>query len=136
MKGHRGTFPYYRCHITMQRAAKIPPGHPATINLSERFLLQATLDFLARAVYGPDRLNYWQQVLASAEQADPAAPTRQRMGEIQQTIADLQRRLRNQLLSLEDDILKPEARRHITSRIAELEQAIADHQSARGMLHA
>jgi hypothetical protein len=86
--------------------------------------------FLARAVYGPDRPNYWQQVLASAEQADPAAPARQRIGEVEQAIADLRRRLRNQLLSLEDDDLKPEARRHITSRIAELEQAIADHQAS------
>jgi hypothetical protein len=90
MKGHRGTFPYYRCHITLQRATKIPPDHPVTINLSERFLLQATLDFLARAVYGPDRLNYWQEVLASAEQADPAAPARQRLGEVEQAIADHQ----------------------------------------------
>jgi hypothetical protein len=122
MKGHRGSFPYYRCHITMQRAAKIPPGHPITINLSERFLLQATLAFLARAVYGPDRLAYWRQVLASAEQTDPAAPARQRIGEVEQAIADLRRRLRHQLLSLEDDDLKPEARRHITSRIAELER--------------
>jgi hypothetical protein len=49
----------------------------ATINLSERFLLQATLGFLACAVYGSDRLAYWQQVLESAEQAAPAAPARQ-----------------------------------------------------------
>lgn len=74
MKGHRGTFPYYRRHITMQRAANIPPGHPATINLSERFLLEATLGFLAQAVHGPDRLAYWQQVLESAEQAEPPPP--------------------------------------------------------------
>jgi site-specific DNA recombinase len=136
MKGHRGTFPYYRCHITMQRAAKIPPGHPATINLSERFLLEATLGFLSQAVYGPNRLTYWRQVLESAEQADPAAPTRQRFSEVEHTIADLQRRLRNQLLGLEDDHLKPEARRHITSRIAELEQAIADHEASLAKLHA
>jgi hypothetical protein len=77
----------------------------------------------------------WQQVLASAGQADPAAPARQRLGEIHQTIADPQQRLRNQLLSLEDDILKPEARRHITSRIAELEQAIADHRASLAKLH-
>jgi site-specific DNA recombinase len=135
MKGHRGTFPYYRCHITMQRAARIPPGHPATINLSERFLLRATLGFLAHAVYGPDRLAYWHQVLASAEQAAPAAPARQRIREVEQAIADLRRRLRNQLLGLEDDDLKPEARRHITSRIAELEQAIADHEASLARLH-
>jgi hypothetical protein len=67
----------------MQGAAKIPPGHPVTINPSERFLLQATLGFLARAVYGPDRHAYWQQVLESAEQADPAAPARQRDHEVQ-----------------------------------------------------
>jgi hypothetical protein len=48
--GGKAGEPRYRCHITMQRAAKIPPGHPATINLSERFLLQATLGFLARSL--------------------------------------------------------------------------------------
>ena len=119
----------------MQRAAKIPPGHPPTVNLSERLLLDATLEFLARAIYGPDRLAYWQQVLASAEQADPAAPTRQRIREVEQTITDLQRRLRNQLLALEDDDLSPEARRHITRRIAELEQAIGDHEASLARLH-
>jgi hypothetical protein len=46
-------------NISVQRAINIPPGHPVTINLSERFLLQATLGCLARAVYGPDRLDYW-----------------------------------------------------------------------------
>lgn len=66
----------------------------------------------------------------------PAAPTRQRITEIEHTIADLQRRLRNQLLGLEDDHLEPETRRRITSRIAELEQAIADHQASLGKLHA
>jgi hypothetical protein len=74
-------------------------------------------------------------VAEAAEQADPAAPTRQRTREVQQTVAELQRRLRNQLLALEDDHLKPQARRHITSRIAELEQAIADHQASLGKLH-
>jgi hypothetical protein len=74
-------------------------------------------------------------VLEAAEQADPAAPARQRIREVGQTVADLRRRLRNQLLSLEDDDLKPEARRHITSRIAELEQAIADHETSLAKLH-
>ena len=89
----------------------------------------------AHAVYGPDRLAYWQQVVTSAEQADPAAPTRQRIREFEQTITDLRGRLRNQLLALEDDDLSPEARRHIARRMAELEQAIGDHEASLARLH-
>jgi hypothetical protein len=74
-------------------------------------------------------------VLESAETGRSRRPTRQRLGEVEQAIAELRRRLRNQLLSLEDDDLKPEARRHITSRIAQLEQAIADHQASLAKLH-
>jgi DNA invertase Pin-like site-specific DNA recombinase len=135
MWGSRPTHTYYRCIVAHQRGANIPPGHPATVNLSERVLTEATTSFLAQAVYGPDRLAYWTRVLDAAGHPDPTAPTRQRITEIQRTIADLERRLRNQVLALDDDEIPPAARRQIGSRIAELERAISDHQASLAKLH-
>jgi hypothetical protein len=106
------------------------------VNLAEQPLLEATTTFLSHAVYGPDRLAYWTRVLDAADTPDPAAPTHQRIDEVQHTIADLERRLRNQVLALDDDEMPQVARRQIGSRIAELEHAIGDHQASLAKLHA
>jgi len=136
MWGSRPSHPYYVCAVTHQRAANIPPGHPPTVNLSEHLLLDATTTFLAHAVYGPDRLVYWQDLLRSADQPDEATPADRRSIEVEQTIADLERRLRNQVLALEDEEVAPAARRQIGARIVELEQMIADHQASLAKLTA
>jgi hypothetical protein len=46
------------------------------------------------------------------------------------------RRLRNQVLALEDDQIAAAARRRISDRIAELEQEITAHQASLGKLRA
>ena len=136
MWGSRPTHPYYRCLVAHQRGANIPPEHPRTVNLGEGILREATTTFLAQAVYGPDRLAYWTRVLGAADQPDPAAPVRARMTEIERATADTERRLRNQVLALEDDQITMAARRRISDRIAELEQEIAGHQASLGKLRA
>jgi hypothetical protein len=136
MWGSRPSHPYYVCAVTHQRATSIPPGHPPTVNLSERLLREATTTFLRHAVYGPDRIAYWQDLLTTADQPDPAAPADRRTSEVEHTIADLERRLRNQVLALEDDAVAPAARRHISARITELERIIADHQASLARLTA
>jgi len=136
MWGSGPSHPYYVCAVTHQRAANIPPGHPPSVNLSEHLLLEATTTFLAHAVYGPDRLAYWDGLLRSADQPDEAAPADRRSSEVNQTIADLERRLRSQVLALEDTEVAPAARRQIGARIVELEQMIADHQASLAKLTA
>ncbi len=136
MWGSRPAHPYYRCLVSHQRGANIPPEHPRTVNLGEGLLAEATTTFLSRAVYGPDRLAYWTQVLGAADQPDAAAPVRARMTEIEHASADSERRLRNQVLALEDDQITAPARRRISDRIAELEQEIAGHQASLGKLRA
>ena len=136
MWGSRPVHPYYRCLISHQRGANIPPEHPRTVNLGEGILLEATTAFLAQAVYGPDRLAYWTKVLGAADQPDPAAPVHARITEIERAIADTERRLRNQVLALEDDQITPAARRRISDRIAELEQGTVGHQASLRKLQA
>jgi uncharacterized coiled-coil protein SlyX len=58
------------------------------------------------------------------------------MVEIERATADTERRLRNQVLALEDDAMVTAARRRISDRIAELEQQLASQQASLDKLRA
>jgi uncharacterized coiled-coil protein SlyX len=75
-------------------------------------------------------------VLGSASRPDAAAPVRARIAEIERGIADTQRRLRNQVLALEDKQVTTPARRRISDRIAELEQQLSVQHASLDKLRA
>lgn len=126
-----GAAVYYFCQPRTRQQLDRPAAHPGrTIYLNEQRLHTAVTDWLATAVFGPDRNAYWHACLTSAATADtPAAESlTDRLSEHEHQITDLDRRIQRQVLNLEDDDLSPEARRHITVRIRQLEASITQHQ--------
>ncbi len=124
------TFLYYQCQPSRLRGRPLPAGHPSGIYVAEAALLDGVTGFLATAVYGPERTSYWERVLATADAPDPAAPARARAAELEREVADLQARLRRQVLALEDEQTTTEARQPIAERIAELRRDLAERQAA------
>jgi site-specific DNA recombinase len=74
MWGQRPTSRCYRCQPSHQRSTGIPPDHPATVHIGEKSLLRAVADWLGRAVFGPDRTDYWRAALAASAQPKAARP--------------------------------------------------------------
>jgi site-specific DNA recombinase len=131
MWGHRRyATRYYQCQPSHQRAARIPCDHPKLVYLREAVLLQGVTDFLAAAVYGPDRTDYWRTALTAAEQQAPTAPAHARVTELEQQLADLEARLHRQVLALEEDGVDGPARRRIATRIGQLESDLAGRQTS------
>ncbi len=124
------TFLYYQCQPSRLRGRPLPAGHPSGVYVAEAALLDGVTGFLTTAVYGPERASYWERVLAAADAPDRAAPARARAAELEHEVADLQARLRRQVLALEDEQTAAEARQPIAERIAELRSDIAERQTA------
>ena len=128
---------YYFCY-PHKRSAKIPAGHPPTIYLGEPGLHEAITAWLSHAVFGPDRARYWQECLdaAGVHEQQRRAPTAGRLAEINIEIADIHRRLNRQVMNLEADDITPTVRRHITTRIGDLESDLGDRQKSADTLRA
>jgi hypothetical protein len=126
----RSTYYYscYSCQPSHQRSKDIPAGHPAHVYLNEQRLDDALLPFLATALFGPDRTEYWRRCLDAADEPEQSAPAAERAKEVEAEIADLERRLNRQTLNLEADDVTPALRRRIAGRVAELEEAMGDRQ--------
>jgi hypothetical protein len=125
------TIRYYMCEPSRMRGNTAAPDHPHTVYVPERALLDGVTDFLRTAVYGPDRAGYWTLALERAQAKDNlTAPARARVEELEAAIADLEGRLRRQVLTLEDEQTTPAARQPILERIGELRQDIAERQAA------
>lgn len=124
------TILYYQCQPSRLRGRPLPAGHPSGVYVAEAALLDGVTGFLATAVYGKERASYWERVLAAIDAPDPAAPARARAEELDREVADLQARLRRQVLALEDEQTSAEARQPIAERIAELRRDLADRQTA------
>jgi site-specific DNA recombinase len=122
---HRRQTTYYSCQPSHQRAKEIPAGHPAHVYLNEQRLSDALLPFLATALFAPQRARYWQDCLEAAAEPEQVAPAKAIAEEIESEIADLERRLIRQLLTLEADDVTAALRRRVGQRVAELEDAIA-----------
>lgn len=119
---------YYLWQISHQRAADLPADHPPSVYVGERGLNEAILGFLATAVFGPDREEYWRHALTVAAKPEPRAPTLGRAEELAQEIADLEGRLERQVMGLESEDVTPALRRRVAQRVAELEEAISERQ--------
>ncbi|MDP9799013.1 DNA invertase Pin-like site-specific DNA recombinase [Catenuloplanes nepalensis] len=122
---------YYFCYPGKTRSTSIPAEHPPTIYLAEEPLHQAIITWLTCAIFGEDRLNYWRECFDAAEddRNNGRAPAATRLAEINTEIADLNRRFQRQVLNLEADDITPAARRHIATRIGELEDMITRRQA-------
>jgi site-specific DNA recombinase len=122
---------YYFCYPHKQRSAKIPPNHPPTIYLPEPVMHEAITSWLAYAIFGPDRADYWRGCLTASDthEHQRRAPVAARLTETNSDIADLTRRLQRQILNLEADDITPAARRQVTTRIGELETDITKRQA-------
>ncbi len=125
---HRRNTTYYSCQPSHQRSKDIPVGHPPHVYLNEQRLNDALLPFLATALFGPERTDYWRHALDAATEPERTAPARERASEIEAEIADLERRIGRQLVNLEADDVTPALRRRAGERVAELEDAIAERR--------
>ena len=119
---------YYSCQPSHQRSKDIPVGHPPHVYLNEERMNTALLPFLATALFGPERTDYWRTCLEAAAEPERAAPAKERAAEIEAEITDLERRLTRQLVNLEADDVTAALRRHVGQRVAELEGAIAERR--------
>jgi site-specific DNA recombinase len=119
---------YYSCQPSHQRSKDIPVGHPPHVYLNEQRLNDALLPFLATALFGPERTDYWRLALDAATEPERMVPARERASEIEAEIADLERRIGRQLVNLEADDVTPALRRRVAQRVDELEIAIADRR--------
>jgi site-specific DNA recombinase len=94
---------WYRCQYARRRsqAAAIHADHPQVLGIKEEKVLEAALDFLARRVFGPDRLRLLRNELADATASTwktHAADLDHRENELR----DIERSLRVQALRLEE----------------------------------
>ncbi len=125
---HRRRSTYYSCQPSHQRSKDIPAEHPPHVYLNEQRLNDALFPFLATALFGPGRTDYWQSCLEVAAEPERAAPAKERAQEIKAEIADLERRLARQLVNLEADDVTAALRRRVGQRVTELEDAIAERR--------
>ena len=94
---------WYRCQYARRRsqAAATHADHPQVLGIKEEKVLEATLDFLARRVFGPDRLRLLRDELADATAStweSHAADLDRHESELR----DIERSLRVQALRLEE----------------------------------
>jgi hypothetical protein len=94
---------WYRCQYARRRsqAAATHADHPQVLGIKEEKVLEAALDFLARRVFGPDRLRLLRDELADATAStweNHAADLDRHESELR----DIERSLRVQALRLEE----------------------------------
>jgi site-specific DNA recombinase len=137
----RSGLTYYYCHPTKRHSGTIATNHPRTTYLNHARLHRTMINWLGQALFGSSSTDYWQTTLTAAAATEQATtpPLAQRLAEVDADLADLGRRLDRQVATLETDEATPALRRHVATRIAELETAIADRTkqatSLRSQLH-
>jgi hypothetical protein len=109
--------------------ANIPEVHPRTVYLPEPVLHQAITGWLATAILGPERADYWNAALGATDDKEEREETCQRLAEIDRDVQDLTRRLHRQIVNLEDENLSTVARSQTCVRIGELEADLATLQA-------
>ena len=127
---------YDSCQPSHQRSTDIPADHPRHVYLNAARVDAALRPFLATALFGPGRLDYWRRCLEEATAPDRVAPPSARRDEVTGEIAELERRLDRQVCNLESDEVTPLLRRRVAARIAELEEAITERHARLAVLDA
>jgi hypothetical protein len=127
---------YYQCQVTHQRSARIPPHHPPIVYVGEGPLSRAVLGFLAEAVFGPGREEYWRHNLTVAQEPDRRAPALALVEELTAEIGDLEQRLEHQILTLESEESTGALRRRVAERVAHLDGAIRERRDRLAQLAA
>jgi len=125
---HRRRSSYYSCQPSHQRSANIPADHPPSVYLGEPVLHEAVVGFMATALFGPERQDYWRRRLADSGREEETAPARGRLEELRAEITDLERRIERQVANLEAEDATPSLRRRVGARIAELEEAVEERR--------
>jgi site-specific DNA recombinase len=125
---HRRRSSYYSCQPSHQRSANIPADHPPSVYLGEPALHEAVVGFLAAALFGPDRQEYWRRRLADSQREEATAPAHDRLKELQSEITELEPRIERQVTNLEAEDATPTLRRRVGARIAELEEALEERR--------
>jgi hypothetical protein len=113
-----------------------PSGHPASVYLGEPVLHEAVVGFMATALFGPERQDYWRRRLADSGREEEAAPAHARLEQLRAEIADLERRIERQVANLEAEDATPSLRRRVGARIAELEEALEERRQQANALAA
>jgi hypothetical protein len=125
---HQRRSSYYSCQPSHQRSANIPADHPPSVYLGEPVLHEAVVGFMATALFGPERQDYWRRRLADSGRGEETAPARGRLEELRAEITDLERRIERQVANLEAEDATPSLRRRVGARIAELEEAVEERR--------
>ncbi len=94
---------WYRCQYVRRRsqAAATHADHPQVLGIKEAKVLEAALDFLARRIFGPDRLGLLRDELADATAATWEGHTAD-LDRLEGELRDIERSLRVQALRLEE----------------------------------
>jgi site-specific DNA recombinase len=94
---------WYRCQYVYRRgpAAATIAGHPKVYGIKEDKILGPVLDFLARRVFGPDRLQLLRDELGAAT-ASTWADHADDLKRLEAELTKINRALRNQTLRLEE----------------------------------
>jgi hypothetical protein len=94
---------WYRCQYARRRsqAAAIHADHPPVLGIKEDKVLEAALDFLARHVFGPDRLLLLRDELANATATTWEAHAVD-LDHHESELRDIERSLRVQAMRLEE----------------------------------
>lgn len=94
---------WYRCQYARRRsqAAAIHADHPQVLGIKEEKVMEAALSFLARRVFGPDRLRLLRDELANAT-ASTWETHATDLARHERELRDIERSLRVQTLRLEE----------------------------------
>jgi hypothetical protein len=131
---------WYRCQYVTRRGvvAADVSGHPRVLGVKEDVILEATLDFLGRRIFGPNRLRLLRAEMANATTASWKDHDAE-LERLQRERADVEQSLYRQALRLEEHedpnhpIVKLAGRRieELAARQSAIEDAIATLQAAR-----
>jgi site-specific DNA recombinase len=121
---------YYRCIYTMNYGAVAAEaiGHKRTEQIREEVIHEAAMDFFAREIFGPDRLNILhQQHETMKREIDPKqAQERKRLDRERN---DVERRIAAQIIGIEqgiDPVLIQRRIRELEERRADIDVALAE----------
>jgi uncharacterized coiled-coil protein SlyX len=104
------------------------------VYLNEDRVNDVLMPFIGESLFGTDRVDYWRTCLEASNDPGKAAPAAARAKEITADIADLERRIARQLITLEEEDATPALLRRVSQRIEELEATVAERNESLAVL--